>query len=191
MARPKNELDFVLGMQMNMAEYFRLRNILNEILRVYGGIENDGKCLDIFMRGRKRKGGELRRCVNNVHSQIYFRNDPRNVPSAVTLWGEFNLMEVSRELIEMNYSLWGNSRLSTSFRGFLFNLVQGRLYLNNVLANIHNVSNKCTFCEIIGIRDLNIRGIVEGDVEYGSSKNMCNVKALILSNLNIFFRSES
>jgi len=31
---------------------------------------------------------------------------------------------------------------------------------------------------------------VKGDVEYGSSKNMCNVKALILSNLNIFFRSD-
>ncbi len=99
-------------------------------------------------------------------SEQYKLNDPRRVPSAITLWGEFNVQEESRDLVELNFSIWGISKLSTGFRGFLFKLVQGRLYLNNVLANIHNVSNKCTFCEIIGKQDLTRRGIIEGDPEF-------------------------
>jgi len=176
--KSKAEIELVMGTRLNMAEYFRLRNLLSEIQRVFGSIVDTGKGLDDYIRQKKRKGGQLRRVITGKSSYQYIANDPRRVPSAVTLWGEFNLMEVSRELIELNYSLWGNSRLSTSFRGFLFNLVQGRLYLNNVLANIHNVSNKCTFCEIIGIRDLHRRGIVEGDVEYDYYLNLQPVETI-------------
>ena len=149
-----------------MAEYFRLRNLLGEIQRIFGLISNKGKGLDEFIRHKKRKGGQLRKIITGKLSDQYKQNDPRNVPSAVTLWGEFGLNEVSRELVETNFSTWGMSKLSTNFRGFLFKLVQGRLYLNNVLANIHNESNKCTFCEISAKADLNRRGIVEGDAVY-------------------------
>ena len=44
--------------------------------------------------------------------------------------------------------------------------MQGRLYLNNVLANIHNESDKCTFCEVSARHELTRRGIAEGDAEY-------------------------
>ena len=167
----KVEMEHVLGMQMNMAQYFRLRNLLSEIIRMYGDPEIDGKCLDIFMRGRKRKGGELRRSISSRLSQIYFRNDPRNVPSAVTLWGD-SLNGISRTLIEANFGLWGLSSLSAEFRMFIFNFVQGRLYLNNVLARIDNTSPMCTFCEIKGRKELADRGIGINRPEYQYYLNM-------------------
>jgi len=155
--KSKAEIETSLGFRLNMAEYFRLRNILSEINRIYGPVTENGKSLDEFIRQKKRRGGHLRKVVTGNLSEQYKLNDPRRVPSAITLWGEFNVQEESRDLVELNFSTWGISKLSTGFRGFLFKLVQGRLYLNNVLANIHGVSNKCTFCEIIGKQDLTTR----------------------------------
>jgi len=169
--KPKMEMEQVIGMQMNMAEYFRLRNVLSEIGRIYGDPEMDGKCLDMFMRGRKRKGGELRRSVSTRLSQTYLRNDPRNVPSAITLWGD-PLNVISRNLIEANFGLWGLSCLSAEFRMFIFNYLQGRLYLNNVLSRIDNTPPMCTFCEIIGKKELDDRGIGMDRPEYQYYLNM-------------------
>ena len=53
----KNVVERVIGQGINMAEYFRLRNVLAEIIRIFGPINEEGKCLDEFMRSRKRGGG--------------------------------------------------------------------------------------------------------------------------------------
>jgi len=58
--KSKIEIEQVLNLRINMAEYFRLRNLLFEIRRVYGGILDGGTCLDTFMRGRKRGGGGIK-----------------------------------------------------------------------------------------------------------------------------------
>ena len=50
-------IEGAMGQGINMAEYFRLRNIVGDILRIFGGNTVGGKCLDEFMRGRKRGGG--------------------------------------------------------------------------------------------------------------------------------------
>jgi len=50
-------IEGAMGQGINMAEYFRLRNTVGDILRIFGGNTIGGKCLDDFMRGRKR-GGE-------------------------------------------------------------------------------------------------------------------------------------
>jgi len=164
--KSKAEIEITMGIRINMAEYFRLRNLLNDIQRIFGIISDTGKSLDEYMRQRKRKGGQLRKVITGKSSEQYNQNDPRRVPSAVTLWGGFDLHEVNRELVELNFSIWGTAKLSTGFRGFLFKFVQGRLYLNNVIAHIHNESNKCTFCEVSARHELTRRGIAEGDAEY-------------------------
>jgi len=176
--KSKAEIENTLGSRINMAEYFRLRNSLGEIQRIFGEISNMGKSLDDFIRLKRRRGGHLRKAVSGRLSEQYKQNDPRRVPSAVTLWGDFELNTVSRELVELNFSAWDISKLSTNFRGFLFKLVQGRLYLNNVLANIHNVSNKCTFCEVSARADLNIRGFAEGDAEYDYLLNIQPIETI-------------
>jgi len=162
----KAEIEHALGIRVNMAEYFRMRNFLSDIQRIYGNINAEGMCLDEFIRSKKRKGGQLRKVLFGKKSSQYLTNDPRRIPSAITLWGEYGLQNCDRILIEQNFSLWGYSKFPTGFRSFLFKYVQGRLYLNNALAHINGTSNVCTFCEIEGRRELNLRGIGEDNIEF-------------------------
>jgi hypothetical protein len=152
---------------MNFAEYFRMRNYLNEIYRLYGKGGDKGKCLDEYMRARKRSGGVLRRKLETKDSKIYIEHDPRNMPSSITLWGN-NVRNVNRVLIEETIKLWGYGRMSIDFRQFVFNMVQGKLYLNNTLHRINPGENdgKCTFCKIFAQKELRDRGIGDDRPEY-------------------------
>jgi len=55
--KSKAEIETALGFRLNMAEYFRLRNFLSEINRIYGPVTETGKSLDEFIRQKKRRGG--------------------------------------------------------------------------------------------------------------------------------------
>jgi len=90
------------------------------------------------------------------------------VPSAITLWGR-GLEGAGRNIIEVSFGLWGKNNFGIEFKSFLFNLVQGKLYLNNVLHRIRPDENdgKCTFCRIAKIKELVERGIGEERPEYG------------------------
>ena len=78
-----------------MAEYFRLRNCIGEIRRLYGRISEG-------MKGRKRKGGELKKilAVKTVPGMLQII--PGNVPSVITLWG-MGLEFTTRWLVELNF----------------------------------------------------------------------------------------
>jgi len=76
------------------------------------------------------------------------------------------LEDVDRGLIELNFGLWGLSKLGADFRMFIFNFLQGKLYLNNVLARIDGTLASCTFCTIKGRVQLQERGITENMPEY-------------------------
>ena len=103
---------------------------------------------------------ELKKIVN-----IEDPNDPRRLAGARTLWGA-QVINVDRSLIELNYGLWGVSPLSAELKKFLFNFVQGRLYLNNVLHRIDNTPPQCTFCKANAVQELEGRGIQPDDAEY-------------------------
>jgi hypothetical protein len=99
-------------------------------------------------------------------------NDPRRIPRAISLWGE-GVVNAERAVEELNFGMWGWNRLSVEFRKFLFNLFQGRLYLNNVLARMDPTkSSKCTFCHISAVQDLHRRNILEGMPEYNYYLNL-------------------
>jgi len=166
-AKDKVDMERALGERLNMAEYFRLRNILMEILRMFGNQVGEGRCLDEFMRAKKRGGGALRREITGKMSDIYRNSDPRELPSSITLWGN-EVRGEDRVLIEYNFGLWGKSCLDNEFRSFLFNFTQGRLYLNNVLFRIRGNENRrnCTFCVLRGKKELALRGVNQERPEY-------------------------
>jgi len=163
--KDKDEVEIVLGERINLAEYFRLRQICGRIRTIFDLTSVGGKCLDVWIRAKKRGGGILRRAISGRNSPIYLENDPRTVPSALSFWGN-DVVTESRTHLELNFGLWGVGQLSAGMKMFLFNMVQGKLYLNNVLANMGNTSNKCTFCEIVGKKELSERNIGEERPEY-------------------------
>ena len=116
-------------------------------------------------RQKRRGGGELRKKITNKKSYIFGSNDPRHLSGATTLWGQ-QILEADRELVELNYGLWGLSKLGVEFKQFLFNFVQGKLYLNNVLHRIDNTPEQCTFCRITAIKDLTQGNINEDRPEF-------------------------
>jgi hypothetical protein len=85
---------------------------------------------------------------------------------------------VYRGIIELNFGLWGFSKLSVEFRNFLFNFVYGRLYLNNVLHRIDERLPQCTFCLIEGKKQLNDQNIDENDVRYVYYINLLPVETV-------------
>ncbi len=46
MIKNKEAVERVLALRINMAEYFRLRNVCHRIRQLYGGSEGEGTCLD-------------------------------------------------------------------------------------------------------------------------------------------------
>jgi hypothetical protein len=161
----KDAVEIALGERVNMAEYFRLRNICRRICEVLDVTSDEGTCLDDWIRAKKRRGGTLRRVISGKNSPLYVENDPRAVPSAVSLWGN-NVAQVNRLHVELNFGLWGVGQLSAGYKMFLFNLMQGKLYLNNVLFHLGQESNKCTFCTIVSRKELMDRNIAEDRPEY-------------------------
>jgi len=54
--KDKAQVEVAIREEMNMAEYFRLRNIISMIYQVYGYSGEPGRCLDMFIRAKKRGG---------------------------------------------------------------------------------------------------------------------------------------
>jgi len=82
----------------------------------------------------------------------------------------------NRWLVELNFGLWGLSVLGADFRMFIFNFMQGKLYLNNVVARFDNIAPTCTFCEIKAKVELRERGILMDMPEYNYYMNLLPVE---------------
>jgi len=119
----------------------------------------------------------LRKIISGKKSPLYILNDPSTVPSVQTLWGGA-LDFTNRWLIELNLGLWGLNKLGADFRMFIFNFMQGRMYLNNVVARFDNISPICTFCEIKSRADLYVRGITVDMPEYPYYMNLQPVESV-------------
>jgi hypothetical protein len=62
-------------------------------------------------------------------------------------------------------------RLEAGFKEFLFKLMEGRLYLNQALANFANVRCACTFCSITCVRRMKAEGVREEEQEWNNRLN--------------------
>jgi hypothetical protein len=62
-------------------------------------------------------------------------------------------------------------RLDAGFKEFLFKFTEGRLYLNQALANFANVRPACTFCSLSCVRRMKAEGITEEEQEWNNRLN--------------------
>jgi hypothetical protein len=164
----KDQIENLLNIRITWAEYFRLRQEVRRVITEYEvnwTITDTRINLEDFVGKNCRGCRRYRNILTGRYTKHYEVNSPRLVRAGVTLWDGYH-EGMSRELLERNYSLWSDSRLEAAFKDFIFRLVQGKLYLNYQRANFEDISNKCTFCEIGKKRELMLRGLNEGDMEY-------------------------
>jgi hypothetical protein len=117
------------------------------------------------MRLKGNNSGKYREILEGKKSRVYAENDPRLIPSVRTIWSQ-NGEDMERQVIELNLGLWNSGALGAKFKDFLFNFVQGRIYLNAALAHFTEERPGCTFCTIIAKRELRERNIGENQPEY-------------------------
>jgi hypothetical protein len=159
--KEKNEVERVLGIAITWAEYFRLRGVVERVLRVFGSEvdENmDRVDLESFVRSNRKGCRRYRNIVTGRNSKGYKNFDVRSIRPLRTMW-DANIENMSRTLIESYLGIWKLGILDSELKDFLFRLMHGKLYLNNQRANFGPVNRWCTFCGILKTRELKNRGI--------------------------------
>ena len=81
------------------------------------------------------------------------------------------MIDMNRVRIELNYGLWKIGFLGAKFKEFLFRLVHGKLYVNQILANFADVRPHCTMCVIKEKREMKILHIEEDSVVWRDRLN--------------------
>ncbi len=162
-----NTINRKLGVNINRAEYFRMRAEMEHIEESLGDRidEEDGRSLDEALNSRSKGCKKFRMAMVGRRSYLYKQNDPREIASGSTLLGN-GMEEMSRVRIEVNFGLWKISFLEARFKEFVFRLMQGKLYVNQILANFADVRPQCTFCVILEKRRMKRENIEEGGAEW-------------------------
>jgi len=161
----KDRIEVNIGVRLSQAEYFRLRENIARISRSYVVYGVKGVALNEFMRKKMKGCGKLRKAVQTKNSKWYIENNPSELQIVRGFWGEGEI-NIARETIELNLGIWTMGRLEASFKNFLFNMAQGRMYLNSALAHFTEELPGCTFCTIEAKRELMERNITEERPEY-------------------------
>jgi hypothetical protein len=167
--RDKVYIEGVLGVQLQWAEYFRMRDEITRVVRTFGVVWGEGYTgtnLDEFVSMDKKGCRRYRLAISGKRSKAYLGYDPREIRSAATLWGN-DLITMGKEVTEINFKIWSLGSLEPNFKDFCFKLVHGKLYLNAQRARFDNETNRwCTFCGISKINELKGRGIFENNPQY-------------------------
>jgi len=156
------EMNRKWNVNINWAEYFRLRTEINRIMDRYEDTvdKKEGKTLNEFVESKRKGCKRYRMVMIGRRTNWYKERDPKEIASAATLWGG-DLANMSRTQVELNFGAWKIMRLEADYKNFLFKLVQGRLYMNQALAHFANVRPACTFCSIAEKRKMRGEGIEE------------------------------
>jgi hypothetical protein len=157
---------------ISWAEYFRLREEVTRIDTELGERldQEDSMTLNEWMESNRKGAKRFREVLVGRRSQEYKSSDPREIASGITLWGN-GVAEMNRVRIELNFSAWNINCLEAGFKDFLFKLVHGKLYLNQIAAHFSDTRPQCTFCTIEEQKRLQIERIAEDSVIWNTRIN--------------------
>jgi hypothetical protein len=112
--RTKNEIERILGYQINFVEFFRLRNCLDKIKRKVGtGLSRK---IEVLTVGKKKGAGNLRKIINTANGVIL--SDVH--PYLNTLRQEEN---TTTNIKECWLESWRYSKLEARFKNFVLSFV--------------------------------------------------------------------
>ncbi len=164
----KEAVETLLTSRITWVEYFRIRQEVRRVMTDYvvkWDLTDTRVKLEDFVNKTSKGCKRYRNILTGRYTEQYEQNSPSMVRAGATLWAGFH-GDMSRELLERNYSFWTDSRLEAGFKDFTFRLVHGKLYLNYQRANFEDINRGCTFCEMVKHRELTDRGLNIEDMEY-------------------------
>jgi hypothetical protein len=104
--------------------------------------------LDEVVQNKANGCKKFRMAMVGRRSFFYKQNDQRVIASGRTLLGN-GIEDMLRVRKELNFGLWKINFLEAKFKEFVFRLMQGKLYFNQILANFAEVRPQRTFCVIL------------------------------------------
>jgi hypothetical protein len=145
--RDKTGMENKIGFLLTMAEFFRLRLVVNRILGTY--IKGPGVVRKIreIQVGKQVGGGNLRKYI----TVQYKLNDCTQV-GVIKKVPQENIEIRDAKLLGGILALWTENVLPAELKTFAFTYTQGRLLLNRALEIIDPANNEggCTFCRLKG-----------------------------------------
>ncbi len=156
----RHEVGQITNIQLNWAQYFRLRGAIMRIKNDYGlgnNIARNNWNLEQFVMGMRKGCRRYRNVIAGKMSKQYEESDRRGIIAGRNL--REGIEWETRELCKLNYKVWTISHLDAEFKDFCFKLMQGRLYLNNQRAHFAEVDRWCTLCGVRKSYELKMRNI--------------------------------
>jgi hypothetical protein len=157
---------------ISWAEYFRLREEVTRIDTELGERldEEEAMTLNEWMESNRKGAKRFREVLVGRRSHEYKVNDPREIASGITLWGN-GVAEMNRVRKELNFGAWNTNCLEAGFKDFLFKLMDGKLYLNQIVAHFSDTRPQCTFCTIEEKKRLQTERVEEGSIIWNTRIN--------------------
>jgi hypothetical protein len=133
----------VLGLNISLTVYFKLRTILSKMLRENESTEKPisvEKCLNSFKKGSKKIRLVLTKADNKNQSQLcqikrqFFEVAGTNMPE---------------NCYDKIWSLWACSSLPNDFRDFLYKYFFNKLGINARTFHFGGNTKECTFCSLV------------------------------------------
>jgi hypothetical protein len=138
----KNTVERVMGIRLNFAEFFRLRNIIYELKNMARG-EGIARKLEFIGIGKVRGGGHLRKILKD-------RNGIEKLRELPYLRTQIGNMEVDVRVTSVWQGSWNYGKLNPKLRNFLFKQGHGQVLFNREINRFdRTVDENCTLCRII------------------------------------------
>jgi len=171
--KDKQGMEMVLGFNINIVEFFRLRTVLQDLKNCVEWRGKNTKTLTHLIKRRIKGSKGLRMGISGNETTLYFENNVCELPF-VQNKKENLLEEIDRKTVENIFDIWGKIFLKPDFKNFSFRYVQGRLFLNQSVSQYdERVEPYCTFCKINKIAELRVTGILPGSPIF--DENLRNV----------------
>jgi hypothetical protein len=138
----KNTLEVTIGVRLNFAEFFRLRNIVYELKNRIRG-EGNARKMETIGVGKVRGVGHLRKILKD-------RNELEKLRELPYLRTQVGNTEVDVKVISIWQGAWNYGKLNPKLRNFLFKQGHGQVLFNREINRFdRTVDENCTLCRVI------------------------------------------
>jgi hypothetical protein len=148
--RDKQEIQFIMGIEITNLEYGKLRGSIKYIRNKYKPIwemRGKGKNMSEWLSPIKKGSNKIRNLISGRGSRQYRNFTFDKIKPVQTMWQQLGI-DIDETLLACSMTVWCTREVDTEFRQFAFRWYQGMIHGNTVISHFGDVDRKCTFCKI-------------------------------------------